>query len=78
MGAWCAWIRTCISTQTPWLKPRQLAVEHLKKEKRLESVQLKYLLNTSRKYALPLLDYLDKIGITKRAPDNTRYLGPKA
>jgi selenocysteine-specific elongation factor len=59
-------------------KARQLAVDYLKKENRLESVQWKYLLATSRKYALPLLDYLDKIGITKRAPDNTRYLGPKA
>ena len=59
-------------------KAGQLAVAYLKKENRLESVQWKYLLDTSRKYALPLLDYLDKIGITKRAPDNTRYRGPKA
>ena len=59
-------------------KAGQLAVNYLKKENRLESVQWKYLLDTSRKYALPLLDYFDKIGITKRAPDNTRYLGPKA
>ena len=59
-------------------KAAQLAVDHLRKENRLESVQWKYLLNTSRKYAIPLLDYLDKIGITKRAPDNTRYLGPNA
>jgi selenocysteine-specific elongation factor len=60
------------------VKARQIAVDHLKKENRLESVQWKYLLDTTRKYALPLLDYLDKIGVTKRAPDNTRHLGPKA
>jgi RHS repeat-associated protein len=59
-------------------KAMQLAVDYLKKENRLESMQWKYLLDASRKYALPLLDYLDKIGITKRGPDNTGYLGPKA
>ncbi len=59
-------------------KARQAVVDHIKKEKRLESVQFKYLIEATRKYALPLLDYLDKMGITKRAPDNTRFLGPKA
>jgi selenocysteine-specific elongation factor len=57
---------------------RQLVVDHIKQEKRLESVQFKYLIDASRKYALPLLDYFDKMGITKRSPDNTRFLGPKA
>jgi selenocysteine-specific elongation factor len=55
-----------------------LVVDHIKKEKKLESVQFKYLIDATRKYALPLLDYLDKAGITKRSPDNTRFLGPKA
>jgi selenocysteine-specific elongation factor len=59
-------------------KAKQLVIDHFKKEKRLESVDFKYLINATRKYALPLLDYFDKVGITKRAPDNTRYLGPKA
>jgi selenocysteine-specific elongation factor len=59
-------------------KARQAVVAHLNKESRLESVQFKYLINATRKYAIPLLDYLDKIGVTKRAADNTRYLGPKA
>lgn len=40
---------------------------------RLESVQFKYLLDTTRKFAIPLLDYLDKIGVTRRV-GNTRYL----
>ncbi len=59
-------------------KARELVTEHIKKEKRMESVQFKYLIDATRKYALPLLDYLDRVGITKRSPDNTRFLGPKA
>lgn len=59
-------------------KAREIAVGHLRKENRLESVAWKYLIDTSRKYALPLLDYFDRIGVTKRAPDNTRHLGPRA
>jgi selenocysteine-specific elongation factor len=57
---------------------RQAVVDYIEREARLESVQFKYLINATRKYALPLLDYFDRIGITKRAPDNTRFLGPKA
>lgn len=40
---------------------------------RLESVDFKYLVDTTRKFALPLLDYMDKIGHTRRV-GNTRYL----
>ncbi|MCK4999894.1 MAG: selenocysteine-specific translation elongation factor, partial [Anaerohalosphaera sp.] len=40
---------------------------------RLESVEFKYLLDTTRKYAIPLLDYMDKINLTRRA-GNTRFL----
>jgi selenocysteine-specific elongation factor len=46
--------------------------EHFHKEGRLESVDFKYLLDTTRKYALPLLDYFDRIGVTRRV-GNTRY-----
>ena len=59
-------------------KARQAVMDHFKREKRLESVQFKYIIAATRKYALPLLDYFDRVGITKRAPDNTRFLGPKA
>jgi hypothetical protein len=59
-------------------KARQIVIAHLKKENRLESVQFIYLIDATRKFALPLLDYLDRIGVTKRSPDNTRFLGPKA
>jgi len=51
----------------------EILVEFLRKEGRLESVKFKYLLNTTRKYAIPLLDYFDRIGVT-RAVGHTRYL----
>lgn len=40
---------------------------------RLESVDFKYLIDTTRKFAIPLLDYMDKINFTRRS-GNTRYL----
>ena len=46
---------------------------HIREKGRLESVDFKYLLDTSRKYALPLLDYFDRIGVTRRV-GYTRYL----
>ena len=55
-------------------RAREILVEHLRKEGRLESVQFKYLLNTTRKFALPLLDHFDRIGVTRRV-GNTRLLG---
>ncbi|MFA7233693.1 MAG: SelB C-terminal domain-containing protein [Terrimicrobiaceae bacterium] len=47
--------------------------EHIKKHGRLESVDFKYQIDTTRKYALPLLDHLDALGITRRV-GNTRFL----
>jgi selenocysteine-specific elongation factor len=52
---------------------RQILVSYIEKEGRLESVKFKYLLNTTRKYAIPLLDYFDRIGVT-RSVGHTRYL----
>lgn len=46
--------------------------QHFKKTDRLESVDFKYMLDTSRKFALPILDYMDLIGITRRV-GNTRH-----
>jgi len=54
-------------------RARQLLVDHIRKEGRLESVQFKYLVDTTRKYALPLLDYFDRVGLLRRV-GNTRYL----
>ena len=52
---------------------RRRLVEHIQKEGRLESVQFKYLVNTTRKFALPLLDYFDRTGLLRRV-GNTRFL----
>ena len=54
-------------------RARRLLVEHIEKEGRLESVQFKYLVDTTRKFALPLLDYFDRTGLLRRV-GNTRYL----
>jgi len=52
---------------------QKLLTEYIKKEGGLESVKFKYLLDTTRKYAIPLLDYFDRIGVTRRS-GYTRYL----
>ena len=52
-------------------KARELLAEHFRKEGRLESVQFKYLMDTTRKFALPMLDYMDRIVMTRRV-GNTR------
>lgn len=54
-------------------RAKQLLVEYLRKEGRLESVKFKYLLDTTRKYAIPLLDYFDRVGVTRRT-GHTRFL----
>jgi len=51
---------------------RRLAA-HIRAEGQLESVKFKYLLDTTRKFAIPLLDYFDRIGVTQRV-GYTRYL----
>ena len=45
-------------------RAREILVAHLQREGRLDSVQFKYLLDTTRKFALPLLDHFDRIGVT--------------
>jgi len=54
-------------------RARQLLTEYITKEGGLESVKFKYLLDTTRKFAIPLLDYFDRIGVTRRS-GYTRYL----
>ncbi len=41
-------------------------IAHIQQNGGLESVKFKYLIDTTRKYAIPLLDYFDKIGVTRR------------
>lgn len=55
-------------------RARAAIVNHIRAKGRLDSVDFKYLVDTSRKYAIPMLDYFDRIGVTRRASDNTRYL----
>lgn len=50
-----------------------ILTDYIRENGRLESVKFKYLLNTTRKFAIPLLDYFDWKGVTKRI-NNTRYL----
>ncbi|MHC4117948.1 MAG: selenocysteine-specific translation elongation factor [Planctomycetota bacterium] len=47
-------------------RARQLLTDYINKEGGLESVKFKYLLDTTRKFAIPLLDYFDRIGVTRR------------
>ena len=62
--------------QTAVERARQRLLEHFAQDERFESVQFKYLLDTTRKFALPLLDYFDRVGVTRR-DGNTRYLKKK-
>ena len=57
-------------------RARQLIVEHIGQKGRLESVDFKYLVDTTRKFALPLLDYFDRVGLLRRV-GNTRFLKAK-
>ena len=52
---------------------RRTLISYIKEHGGLESVKFKYLLDTTRKFAIPLLDYFDRIGVTRRA-GYTRYL----
>ncbi len=54
-------------------RAREILIEYIQKEGKLESVRFKYLLDTTRKYALPLLDHFDRTGLLRRE-GNTRYL----
>ncbi|MFT7620209.1 MAG: selenocysteine-specific elongation factor [Planctomycetota bacterium] len=50
-----------------------LVVKMIKESGTLTAVEFKEAIGTSRKYVIPLLEYFDKKGITKRV-DNDRYL----
>jgi selenocysteine-specific elongation factor len=54
-------------------RARAIVVDFIRKEGQMESVKMKYLLDTTRKFAIPMLDHLDRIGVT-RAVGHTRYL----
>jgi len=52
---------------------REVLTTYIQEQGGLESVKFKYLLDTTRKFAIPLLDYFDRIGLTRRS-GYTRYL----
>lgn len=54
-------------------KARNILVSYITEHGGLESVKFKYLLDTTRKFAIPLLDYFDRINLTRRV-GYTRYL----
>ena len=54
-------------------RAREALVTYITEQGGLESVKFKYLLDTTRKFAIPLLDYFDRIGVTRRS-GYTRYL----
>jgi selenocysteine-specific elongation factor len=53
-------------------RAREVLIEYFRTQNRLDSVQFKYLIDTTRKYAIPLLDHMDRIGVTSRV-GNTRF-----
>jgi selenocysteine-specific elongation factor len=54
-------------------RAQQILTDYIRQQGGLESVKFKYLLDTTRKFAIPLLDYFDRIGLTRRA-GYTRFL----
>jgi len=52
---------------------RSKIIRFIEEQGKLESVKFKYILDTTRKFAIPLLDYFDHIGLTYR-DGYTRHL----
>lgn len=55
---------------------RRRVTDCIRKEGGISPAQARDVLGTSRKYVIPLLEYFDATGVTRRAGDN-RVLGPK-
>jgi len=61
-------------TRTAIEQGRQVLNEHFDREKELTLATARDILNTSRKYALPLIEYYDRIRFTRRVGDvRVRY-----
>ncbi len=56
---------------------RRQVVEHIEAEGQIDVGNMRDMLGTTRKYAVPLLEWLDQIEVTRRVGD-TRVLGLKA
>lgn len=55
-------------------KAIQLLKSHYNNKQQINPSEFKNILSTTRKYAIPLLEYMDRIKITKRQADGTRVL----
>lgn len=55
----------------------QLVIGHITEHGSVDVAALRDMLGTSRKYALPILEYLDAVDVTRRVGD-VRVLGPRA
>ena len=61
-------------TRTAIEQGRQMLTEHFDREKELTLATARDILNTSRKFALPLIEYYDKVRFTRRVGDvRVRY-----
>jgi len=58
-------------------RARRILVEHLQQSGSITAAEFRNLIGSSRKYALPLLEFFDSRGITTRIGDERR-LGPNA
>lgn len=56
-------------------RAKQLIAEGAAREGPLTAARIKELLETSRKYAIPLLEYLDAAGFTRRRGDLRELVG---
>ena len=56
-------------------RAKQLIAEGATREGPLTAARIKELLGTSRKYAIPLLEYLDAAGFTRRRGDLRELVG---
>lgn len=55
---------------TDWInKARELLRDYFKKETKISVSEFRTMLNTTRKFALPLLEYFDDLKVTKRMQD---------
>ena len=58
-----------------WVKQaKQLLRKHFETNRELTASDFRKMLATTRKYAIPLLEHMDSIKLTKRQPNGVRHL----
>ena len=53
----------------PWMASRKLLADYKAKSTKIDVAKFKDLAGVSRKYAIPLLEYLDRERVTRRVGD---------